>query len=264
MTGPAALYLTGGERIGLLATVRGDAASVPLDIEAALPAERITRLVLRRFAPGELERVVRSQADISLPRPSWRAVHRVSGGNPFFALQIAKAVARKGGLAPGEQPPLPESLRAAVRDRLASVSARARRTLLHAAALGKPTAALLHAAAADDAGLQEALQARVLEREGDRVRFAHPLLAAAVYREASAAERRQAHRLLAELVDDPEERAVHLGRGSDAPDVSVAATLEAAADRAATRGVPETAAELAEQAERLTPAVQVEAAARRA
>ncbi len=255
--------LTGGERIGLLATVRGDAASVPLDIEAALPAERITRLVLRRFAPGELERVVRSQAEIALPQPSWHAIHRVSGGNPFFALQIAEAVARKGGLAPGEEPPLPESLTAAVRDRIVSLSARARRTLLHAAALGKPTVALLDAAAANESGLQEALQARVLEREGDLIRFAHPLLAAAVYSEASEADRLQAHRLLAELVDDLEERALHLGRGSVVPDETVAAMLDAAAAHAAQRGVPETAAELAEHAERLTPAIQVEDAARR-
>lgn len=256
--------LVGGERIGLLATVRGDAASAPLDIDAALPAERVTRLVLGPFALAELERVVRSHAEISLPQPSWHAVHRVSGGNPFFALQIAEAVARKGRIAPGEEPPLPESLTAAVRDRLASLSARARRAVLYTTALGKATAALLHAAAADEAGLEEALAARVLEREGDRLRFAHPLLAATVYCEASAAERRDAHRRLAELVDDPEERAVHLGRGSDVPDETVAATLEAAADQAAQRGVPETAAELADHAERLTPAAQVEDAARRA
>jgi DNA-binding CsgD family transcriptional regulator len=256
--------LDGGERIGLFATVRGDDARAPLDVDAALPPDRITRLVLGPLELAELESVVRSQIDLSLPRPSWRAVHRVSGGNPLFALQIADAVARKGGLAPGEEPPLPESLTAAVRDRLASLSPRARRTLLHAAALGKPTAALLDAASADDAGLQEALSARILELEGDRLRFAHPLLAAVTYREAPAAERRRAHRLLADLVDDPEEQALHLGRGSDVPGDAIAATLEAAADQAAQRGIPETAAELAVHAEELTPATQIEDSARRA
>jgi DNA-binding NarL/FixJ family response regulator len=256
--------LVGGERVGLFATVRGDDVGAPLEIDAALPPDRITRLLLRPLAPADLERLVRSHADLSLPRPSWRAVYRVSGGNPFFALQIAEAVTRKGGLAPGEEPPLPESLTAALRDRLASLSGPVRRTLLHASALGKPTAALLRAAAADDAGLDAALEVRVLELDGDRLRFAHPLLATAVYSEASAGDRREAHRLLAEFVGDPEERAVHLGRGSDVPDETVAATLEAAADRAAQRGVPETAAELAEHAERVTPASQVEDAARRA
>jgi DNA-binding CsgD family transcriptional regulator len=253
----------GGERIGLFATARGDDARAPLDVDAALPPDRITRLVLGPLELGELERVVRSHSDMSLPPPSWRAVHRVSGGNPLFALQIADGVVRKGGLAPGEEPPLPNTLTAAVRDRLASLSARTRRTLLFAAALGKPTAALLEAATADEAGLQEALAARVLELDGARLRFAHPLTAAVVYRDAPAAERRRAHRLLADLVDDPEERALHLGRGSDVPDNAIAATLEAAADHAAQLGVPETAAELAVHAARLTPATQIEDSARR-
>lgn len=256
--------LDGGERIGLFTTVRGDDARAPLDIDAALPPERITRLVLGPLALSELESVVRSHRDVSLPPPSWRAVHRVSGGNPLFALQIADAVARKGGLAPDEEPPLPKSLTAAIRGRLASLSGGARRTLLHAAALGKPTAVLLDAAGADEAGLEEALAAHVLERDGDRLRFEHPLLAAVVYDEAEPAERRKAHRLLAALVDDPEEQALHLGRGSDVPDEAIAATLEAAADKAAERGIPETAAELAVHAERLTPANRIEDSARRA
>jgi DNA-binding CsgD family transcriptional regulator len=256
--------LDGGERIGLFATVRSDDERTPLDVDAALPPDRITRLVLGPLELGELENIVRTHSDVWLPRTSWRAVHRVSGGNPLFALQIADAVARKGGLAPGEEPPLPETLPAAVRERLASLSARARLTLLVAAALGKPTAALLDAAAADEAGLQEALAARILGPEGDRLRFAHPLLAAVVYGEAPAAERRKAHRLLADLVDDPEEQALHLGRGSDVPDEPIAATLEAAADRAAQLGAPETAAELALHAERLTPATTNADSARRA
>lgn len=252
------------ERVGLLATVRGDPASAALDIDAALAPERITRLVLGPLAPSALESVVRSHRDISLSAPSWRAVYRVSGGNPFFALQIAEAVTRKGGLAPGETPPLPESVTHAVEDRLASLSAAARRTLLYAAALAKPTAALLRVAEAD-AGLREALEARVLEREGDRdqLRFTHPLLSAALYGGTSIEEQRAAHRALAELVEDPEERALHLGRGYDEPDERIAATLEAAADRAAKRGVPETASEVAKHAERLTPASRVEDSARR-
>jgi DNA-binding CsgD family transcriptional regulator len=256
--------LKGGERIGLLATVRGVHPGAPLEVDAALPPGRLMRIEVGPLALADLERVVRSHRDLPLARPSWRAVHRVSGGNPFFALQIAEAVARKGGLAPGEEPPLPESVTAAVRDRLASLSERARRAILHAAALGRPTAAVLEAAEAAADGLQEALEAGVLELDGDRLRFAHPLLAAAAYGEAPPRARRDVHRALATAVDDPEERAVHLGRGSTARDETVAATLEAAADRAARRGAPETAAELAEHAERLTPADRVDDRARRA
>jgi DNA-binding NarL/FixJ family response regulator len=255
--------LVGDERVGLLATVRDNIAGLPLEIDAALPAGRVTRLVLRPLPIAELEDVVRSHARISLPLPSWRAVHRASGGNPFFALQIAEAVAAKGGLAPGEQPPMPISITAAARERLAPLSADARRTILYAASLGKPTATMLRAANGE-AGLLEALDARVLEIEGDRIRFSHPLLATAVYTEASPDERCEAHRLLSEFVTEPEEQALHLGRGREAPDATVAETLETAADRAARRGVPETAAELAGHAERLTPPARAEDSARRA
>ncbi|HET8691129.1 MAG TPA: LuxR C-terminal-related transcriptional regulator, partial [Steroidobacteraceae bacterium] len=55
------------------------------------------------------------------------------------------------------------------------------------------------------------------------------------------------------IVADPEERARHLALSLADPDAAAAATLEAAARAAAARGASATAAELAEQALRLTP-----------
>ena len=54
--------------------------------------------------------------------------------------------------------------------------------------------------------------------EGDRLRFAHPLYGSAASARLGGAQRRALHRRLAELVDDPEEHALHLafalgGRG---------------------------------------------------
>ena len=46
--------------------------------------------------------------------------------------------------------------------------------------------------------------------EGDRLRFAHPLLAWGVYTNATPAQRRSMHRRLAEIVDEPELQARHL------------------------------------------------------
>jgi DNA-binding CsgD family transcriptional regulator len=71
------------------------------------------------------------------------------------------------------------------------------------------------------------------------------------------------HQRLAEAVDDSEQRAWHLARATKRPDEDIATTLHAAAERAATRGAPDTAAELAEHARRLTPAERREARARR-
>jgi hypothetical protein len=101
--------------------------------------------------------------------------------------------------------------------------------------------------------VEEALEAGVLQLDGARLRFSHPLLASYVYGDVSDDERREVHALLASLVTDPEEHALHLGRGTVDIVESVAATLEKAGDRAAGRGHPEIAAELAEHSVRLTP-----------
>ena len=65
------------------------------------------------------------------------------------------------------------------------------------------------------------------------------------------------------MVDDEEERALHLALGTDAPAEPVAAALESAAERAAARGAPRTAAELAELAVEMTPRGEAENAVRR-
>ena len=103
------------------------------------------------------------------------------------------------------------------------------------------------------AGLESAAAAGVLEVVGDSVRFAHPLLAAATYGRATLERRRKVHERLAEIVTDPEGRARHLARTATGPDESIAAALEDGAAAAQRRGAPEVAAELSEEAARLTP-----------
>ena len=62
-----------------------------------------------------------------------------------------------------------------------------------------------------------------------RVAFSHPLLALAVYRSASTSERRAAHRRLAEVIQDLEERARHLALASSGPNRELAELLDRAA-----------------------------------
>jgi len=64
--------------------------------------------------------------------------------------------------------------------------------------------------------------------------------------------RRATHSVLANAVDDPEERARHLALACDGPDDVVAGVVEQAARGARARGAPDTAAELSELAVRLT------------
>jgi DNA-binding CsgD family transcriptional regulator len=240
------------ERIGFLVSVRNGGAR-SLELDQALPASRLVRLRLEPLSFEELEEVVRLQLSVGFTRPTWRALHRISGGNPFFALQLAEALEQRGRRSPGDELPIPETLADAMRERLSALSASAREALLPVAALAQPSLSLIRAGAAEAVGVAEAVQAGVLQIEGKRVRFVHPLLASFVYADASETERRGVHARLVPLVADQEERALHLGRGSIESSESIAATLETTAHRAASRGHLEVAAELAQHSLRLTP-----------
>ncbi|MFD7660040.1 LuxR C-terminal-related transcriptional regulator [Actinosynnema sp. NPDC059797] len=128
----------------------------------------------------------------------------------------------------------------------------AREALLYAAALAQPTPDLVRRAMPDpdvaEDALADAEDRGVVEVLPGAVRFTHPLLRSTVYSAAPPGRRRRAHRRLAEVVDDPESRALHLALGAAGPDVEVAEALGEAASAAQARGAPETAARLWELA----------------
>src|SRR5207248_1094317 len=107
-------------------------------------------------------------------------------------------------------------------------------------------------AGVDPHALDAAIDARVIEREDSTIRFSHPLLSSVLYAELGD-ERRSIHRRIAEIVDDPLERARHLGLAASGADADVATVLDEAARTASGRGAAALAAELAEHALRLTP-----------
>lgn len=259
-----AMRRLGNEPIGILVACRGGREQVPLELEAIFPEERLRRVPVGPLSLGALNRLFRDRLDTTFPRPTLRRIHETSGGNPFFALELARALERHGRpLDPGERLPVPDEVHELARGRLASLPAATVAALRAAAALSQPTLELVSAAAGGDRSvLEAAIEAQVIELDGDRVRFTHPLLAAAAYGRAEA--RRELHGRLAEVGVDSEERARHLALAAAGPDSSVADALEEAARGAAARGSPGAAAELTEQAARLTPPDRAQEARRRA
>ncbi|WP_443047056.1 AAA family ATPase [Streptomyces sp. HB2AG] len=184
-------------------------------------------------------------------------IHRTSGGNPFYALELARALAeRPVPPRPGEPLPVPTGLRTLVLNRLGALSPEARTTLLIAGAGARPTLALLRECGrpAAEAEIAEAAELGIARLDPDGVvRFTHPLISAALYSEAPSGARREAHTALAGATSDPIERARHLALATSGEDEHVARTLEGAASVARERGAPAAAARLGLLAADRTP-----------
>ena len=250
------------ERIALLATVRVSADErEPAEIRRAL-GDTLTRLQLEPMSLGSIFELLRNRLDLKLARPILLRVYEASGGNPFYALELGRALRASGEPKPGEPLPLPPELAEVVRQRLMRLSPSASEALLFAASLSRPTFTAVQLACGSaeraESDLTEARDADILEFEGDVIRFTHPLLASTHYGSTTPWERRAAHGRLAATVDDPEERARHLALSAVGPDERTARALEQAAERAGRRGARAAAAELAVRAVSATPPDAVE------
>jgi DNA-binding CsgD family transcriptional regulator len=244
------------EPVSLLLTRRSGEETAPFELDRSLPEDRFHSLAVGPMTIDALSQVVRARVGTGFLRPTLVRLHEMSGGNPFFAIQIARASSRGDQPATGQLLPVPSSLRELVRDRVAILPPETQHALLVAAALSAPTRALIQTATGVvplDPDLKIGVEAGVIEIVGDQVRFTHPLFGTGIYSEAPPDQRRELHRRLAEIVTDPEELARHLALGADPPDSSVAAALDEAARRARSRGAPDAAAELSEMAVRFTP-----------
>jgi predicted ATPase len=230
------------ERIGLLLTVRGRGIPPPLGLDRALPDGRLESLELGPLSLEALHALLEERLGSRLPRPLLRNVRDASGGNPFFALEIARALDR-GEIRPrpGEPLPVPKDLQDLAAARIAVLPATAREVLLAAAALARPTLPLLEKATGHGlASIGAAIDADILVAGDDDVRFTHPLLAAAAYSGTSAAARREMHGRLAAVVDEPEERARHRALAAAEPDSAIAGLLDEAARARRCRRPPTT------------------------
>ena len=251
-----ALRRLSDEPIRLLASCRtGPSTDTATTADLGLPGERI---VVGPVSVGIMQRIIRNRLSQTLTRPTLTRLHQATGGNPMMCLEMARALQRRGQ-APsvGEPLPVPADLRLLVTERLRGLTDATRQMLLLTAGLAQPTISAVSAAVGEPEGaracLAEAVTAGILELDGERVRFTHPLIASIPFADQSTDARRRVHQRLAATVTDPEEGARHAALGTAEPSSAVAATLDSAARRARARGSIDAAAELAELAVARTP-----------
>jgi DNA-binding CsgD family transcriptional regulator len=254
--------------LGVLAAVRTEGGHAIDVLGLGRGGSRVARIRLGPLRAGALHHVLEGELGLALPRPTLQRIATESGGNPLYAVELARALRISGDRpGPGDPLPVPTDLAALLTARMATLPAGARDALLAVALLSHPTGALVERAVAPAVaaeGLEAALRAGVIEVRGEVIRFAHPLYGSAVCAAVLPDRRRALHRRLADVVTDDEERASHLSLATSSPDAAVAETLERAAGLARSRGGWGAAADLLERSHELTPPHRRDDASRRA
>jgi DNA-binding CsgD family transcriptional regulator len=240
------------ESVGLVFGVR-----VPGEELAGLPElvvgglrEEDARALLDAVLTGPLNGRVRDQ------------IVAETGGNPLAILELPRGLTPSelaGGFGLPGAFPLPRRIEESFRQRVDALPAETRLLLLLAAADPTSDPVLVWRAAGllgiGAAATWPTTQAGLAEF-GAGVRFRHPLVRSAAYRSASAQERQEVHRALAEATDpqaDPDRRAWHRAQAAEGPDEEVAGELERSAGRAQARGGVAAAAAFLDRAAMLTP-----------
>ena len=238
-----------GSPVAVLATVRTGVMDRSAGLSGGVRPDRLQHVRLGPLSMAALYEILKEELGSTLTRPLLGSIERASRGNPFYALELARAHATDTSRAAGEQQRVPGDARDLLAKRLRRLPQATRDELLKMSAVARPTVGLV-----DIQELQPAVDAGVVSiGEDGHVEFSHPLFARAVYGGVSADRRRRLHRELAELLTNPEERARHLSLASAGPDERLAEILDHAAELAYLRGAREVAAELTELAAERTP-----------
>jgi DNA-binding NarL/FixJ family response regulator len=231
----------------MLATVRNHDARLP--VLQGLQSDRCSVISIGPLTLGALFDLLLSRRGIRLARPMLLRVYETSGGNPLYALELARALDRLE-ISPkaGTPLPVPAGLNALVDARVRDLPADVADVVAATAAAWRFTAndrdtdAIELAVAAGMVIVDEPAAigaARV-------IRAAHPLLSAAAYNGLTGPRRRQLHARLAAAADDPIERVRHAALAATEPQAALAADLDVGVTAALAAGVPDIAVGLAQ------------------
>jgi len=268
------------ERKGLFAEDAGSpgraaalgSASGAGGLAAGVPNADVVTLAVGPLGPEDLARAIEARLRTLPSRGKLAEAIKISGGNPFFALELAAAAAEAGAGAglpwgPGGSALTP-AIEALIRRKLERLQAAAMDLITMTAAAAQPTLRLAERFFGDAnrsaEAVDTAIAAGLLGIEAGKLRLVHPLLGTVAYAQLPASGQQAIHRRLAELAEEEEEeRAGHLALAATGPDSEVAEILEKAATQARERGALEAAAALSERAAALTPEAESDARGRR-
>ncbi|UQX90320.1 LuxR family transcriptional regulator [Jatrophihabitans telluris] len=191
--------------------------------EAPMPNEAL--FVLGPLAGEPLRALIRRSASGPLPPGAVEDIVRRSGGNPFYAVELAHDRARPDGADRRVS-----SLSALLSRQIAAVPVEEQPALRYLAVCGEAGSDEM-----DPDGLPYSLGARLVAARDGRLAFRHPLLASAALEQATAVQLRSAHDRAARVARDPVERALHRARSGIGSE-KVGSELDAATDLALARG----------------------------
>ena len=238
-------------RVRLIATARGEGSRwAPID---GLPGDQVLPVAVGPITVSALFELLADRLAVRLARPILLRVHATSGGNPLYALELARALDRlEIVVTPGVPLPVPTSLDALVAERVRSLPRDVLLIAAGTAASWRFTDEGLEPGALERAQLAGLVIVDEPEVPGGptvlggprTVRAAHPLMSAAAYAALPAAERRALHQRLADSTDDPLERGRHAALAATRADRRIAVALDAGVAAALAAGAPDIAVEL--------------------
>ena len=222
-----ALRRLGSGRVLLLLAHRSDSSAEPTALERALGAESTERLTVGPLSVGGLHRLLRDRLRRPFARQTLLRIHERSGGNPFFALELARVV--DADLDPAAPLAVPGTLDELLRARISGLPGPTREALALASALGTVLGVPARAGRRGAGGTRPGCggggdRARRARRSASRTRSS---------RRSStgiwALPGWRCTRASRAIVEDPLLRACHLALSTDTPDAAVARELDSAA-----------------------------------
>ncbi len=197
--------------------------SMATSLEQVFKTSNALQIQLEPLNESSVRDLVESLLGSNDPKLFSNRLHRATGGNPFFALETLKSLVESKVLQQNEQGdwgtvfddtttsyselPMPETVVAAVRERVARLGVQASR-LLETASLAGDAFALEDLQSATTLTEFEALEAferalelRLLERQAQGYRFAHDLVREALALGLGVERKRLLHRKLAENLE---------------------------------------------------------------